>query len=84
MSRVYCESCQSMVRSDDVHSCFDAARLVRIKDAERAVLEAAKAAEDTLVGMAHVEAVYGSQLADNVLALIDATAALRALGGCRV
>jgi hypothetical protein len=39
--RVYCPSCQSMQVAGDIHSCFDAALHVRVKDAERAVIEAA-------------------------------------------
>ena len=37
-----CEKCQSMQVAGDIHS-FDAALHVRVKDAERAVIEAAKA-----------------------------------------
>lgn len=44
--RIHCETCDSMVPADDVHSCYDAARLTQHRDAERAVIEAAKAMAD--------------------------------------
>jgi hypothetical protein len=58
------------VRDDSAH-----------RDAERAVIEAAKVAEMTLTSMAHAEAMYGGQLADQVLDLLDAIKKLRALEG---
>ena len=78
---VYCEHCEAMTHPTLPHSCFSAAALRAHKDAERAVIEAALVAEMTLTSMAHAEALYGGQLADQVLALIDATVALRALEG---
>ena len=38
----YCTTCDIMAPADDVHSCFDAARLTQHREAERAVIEAAK------------------------------------------
>jgi hypothetical protein len=57
-------------------------RLREVRDArvaERAVIQAALSAEMTLVSMALAEALHGGQLADQVLALVDATAVLRQL-----
>lgn len=42
-TRVRCGSCEQMVVEDDVHSCFDAQGVLALRDAERAVVEAAKA-----------------------------------------
>ena len=53
----------------------------RERDAERAVIEAAKVAEMTLTSMAHAEALYGGQLPDQVLDLLDAIKELRVLEG---
>jgi hypothetical protein len=58
------------VRDDSAH-----------RDAERAVIEAAKVAEMTLTSMAHAEALYGGQLPDQVLDLLDAIKKLRTLEG---
>ena len=55
--------------------------LTRERDAERAVIEAAKVAEMTLTSMAHAEALYGGQLPDQVLDLLDAIKKLRTLEG---
>lgn len=41
--RVRCNWCLEMVRPDDVHSCYDARKVVDQRDAERAVLSAARA-----------------------------------------
>ena len=68
-----------MVRADDIHSCYDAQVVANHRNAERAVIQAALAAEMTLTSMATAEAIHGGQLADQVLALLDATAALRVL-----
>jgi hypothetical protein len=66
--RVYCPSCQSMQVAGDIHSCFDAALHVRVKDAERVVIDAAKAyCADRTVANEHE--------------LIDAVGALRTLDG---
>ena len=53
------------------------AKLPLITPAHAAVIEAAKVAEQTLTDMAHAEAIYGGQIKDDVLALIDALVALR-------
>lgn len=46
--RVHCETCDSMVPADDVHSCYGAARLTQYLKAERAVIEAAVAMADQI------------------------------------
>ncbi len=51
------------------------------REAEAAVIEAAKVAEMTLTSMAHAEALYGGQLPDQVLDLLDAIKKLRTLEG---
>jgi hypothetical protein len=53
------------------------ARETLLTPEQAAVLEAAKVAEQTLTDMAHAEAIYGGQIKDDVLALIDAIVALR-------
>ena len=51
------------------------------KDAEQSVLLAALVAEVALTGMAHAEAIYGKQIAGEVLDLLDAINELRRLEG---
>jgi len=68
-----------MVRADDIHSCYDAYAVADHRNAERAVIQAALAAEMALTSMATSEAIHGGQLAGQVQALLDATAALRVL-----
>jgi hypothetical protein len=77
----YCTTCEQTVHPTHPHSCFSAAAQRAHRDAERAVIEAAKVAEMTLTSMAHAEAMYGGQLADQVLDLLDAIKELRALEG---
>lgn len=48
-----------------------------LSPAHAAVIAAAVVAEQTLADMAHAEAIYGGQIKDDVLALIDALVALR-------
>jgi len=43
--RVYCPTCESMVHPTDPHSCFSAAAHREYREAEEAVVEAAKAFE---------------------------------------
>ena len=40
--KVHCKTCDSMVPAEGVHSCYDAERVTRHREAERAVIEAAK------------------------------------------
>ena len=82
-ARVLCNWCLQMVRPDDVHSCFDAKKVADLRDAERAVIDAARAAESTLNGVALSEAHYGGQSPDDLLTLLDTLAALRTLEGPR-
>ena len=57
---------------------------IRAKQAAvRAVIDAARAAESTLNGVALAEAHYGGQSPDDLLALLDTLAALRTLEGPR-
>jgi hypothetical protein len=65
------------------YSCdgFTLSRETLLTPAHAAVIEAAKVAEMTLTSMAHAEALYGGQLADQVLDLLDAIKELRALEG---
>jgi hypothetical protein len=44
--RVYCPTCESMVHPTDPHSCFSAAAHREYREAEAAVIEAAKAIRD--------------------------------------
>jgi hypothetical protein len=68
-----------MVPADDIHSCYDAYAVADHRNAERAVIQAALAAEMALANMTYAEAHSGGRVADQVLALLDATAALRVL-----
>jgi hypothetical protein len=45
--RVYCPTCENMVHPTDPHSCFSAAAHRAHKNAEKAVIEAAKEWDDT-------------------------------------
>ena len=78
---VYCGTCEQMTHPDFPHSCFSAATLRAHKDAEQKVIAAAKVAEMTLTSMAHAEALYGGQLAAQVLDLLNAIKELRAVEG---
>ena len=66
---VYCETCEQMTHPTFPHSCFSAATLRAHKDAEQAVIKAAKAfcADLTSIRLEHQ--------------LSDAVAALHALEG---
>ena len=77
----YCTTCEQTVHPTHPHSCFSAATLRAHKDAEQAVIEAAKVAEMTLTSMAHAEWLYGGQVANQVLDLLDAIKELRAVEG---
>ena len=79
---IVCE-CNAHVRPHEwrEHISFAVEALSAKRDAEAAVIEAAKVAEMTLTSMAHAEALYGGQLADQVLDLLDAIKKLRALEG---
>ena len=46
--RVYCHTCEGMVHPTDPHSCFSAAAHREYREAEAAVIEAAKAQESEL------------------------------------
>jgi len=78
-TRVWCTKCLQLVRADDLHSCYDAQAVADHRNAERAVIQAALVAEMTPTSMAMAEAIHGGQIADQVQALLDATAALRVL-----
>ena len=76
--KVHCETCDSMVPAYGVHSCYDAARLTQHREAEKAVLEAAK----VMVGAVYPPKVenyreYMAALDD----LVVAVATLRELEG---
>jgi hypothetical protein len=69
---VYCEQCEEWTHPTFPHSCFSAATLRAHKDAEQAVIAAAKA-------WAYSE---GSEFGlDECEKLLSAVAALRAVGG---
>lgn len=76
--RVYCPTCENMVHPTDPHSCFSAAAHREYREAEAAVIEAAKA----MVGVVHPPKIenYREYMAalDN---LVAAVTALRALEG---
>lgn len=40
---MYCDTCESTVYADDVHSCYDAKRVRTVAERERAVIDAAVA-----------------------------------------
>ena len=63
------------------HDGFTLTRETLLTPEQTSVIAAAKAAEQTLTDMAHAEAIYGGQIRDDVLALIDATITLRAQEG---
>lgn len=72
-----CPMCRKSVPVDGVHSCYDAAALhVQIKDAERDVLNAAKAYGEALE---HDEDEWAHFTDDAHDTLFEAVAALRAL-----
>jgi uncharacterized Zn finger protein (UPF0148 family) len=75
--RVYCPTCENMVHPTDPHSCFSAAAQRAHKNAEKAVIEAAKALRDTADNR-QVEAI---ELILAIDRLEDAVDALRALEG---
>lgn len=79
--RVYCPSCQSMQVAGDIHSCFDAALIVRVKDAERAVIDAAKVYADAVSEFVTGVGGVGSsdRMYDARLSLLQRTTALRTL-----
>ena len=77
----YCTTCEQTVHPTHPHSCFSAATLREHKDADQAVIEAAKVADMTLTSMAHAEWLYGGQVANQVLDLLDAIKELRAVEG---
>jgi predicted lipoprotein len=70
--RVYCPTCENMVHPTDPHSCFSAAAHREYREAEAAVIAAAKAFCDA-------PTERQSTFADDRLE--DAVAALRALEG---
>jgi uncharacterized Zn finger protein (UPF0148 family) len=45
--RVYCPTCENMVHPTDPHSCFSAAAHREYREAEEAVIKAAKALRDS-------------------------------------
>jgi hypothetical protein len=71
--RVYCPTCENKVHPTDPHSCFSAAAHREYREAEAAVIEAAKAFRDS----AHVSSEWYT--ANDRLE--DAVDALRALEG---
>jgi len=68
---VYCESCEAMTHPTFPHSCFSAATLRAHKDAEQAVIAAAKA---FCADRSSITLTLEQQL-------IEAVAALRAVEG---
>lgn len=44
----YCDVCESLVYTDDVHSCYDAKLVRSVAEAERKVVEAAEKLADAL------------------------------------
>jgi biotin synthase-like enzyme len=70
--RVYCPTCENMVHPTDPHSCFSAAAHREYREAEKAVIEAAKAMRDSATNR-QVVVANGR--------LEDAVDALRALEG---
>ena len=73
---VYCESCEQMTHPTHPHSCFSAATLRAHKEAEAAVIEAAKAMCD-VINPPKMESYTDYKAAAGVF--IAAVAALRAL-----
>jgi hypothetical protein len=67
---VYCEQCEQMTHPTFPHSCFSAAKLRSHKDAEQAVIAAAKAYADT-----------PRTWPPRARQIVDAVAALRAVEG---
>ena len=70
--RVYCPTCENMVHPTDPHSCFSAAAHREYREAEEAVIEAAKALRDSATNQQWV-------VANGILK--PAVDALRALEG---
>ena len=75
---VYCEQCEQMTHPTFPHSCFSAATLRAHKDAERAVIAAAKAMVD-VINPPKMENYTDYKAAAGVF--IAAVTALRALEG---
>jgi hypothetical protein len=57
---------------------FDEVKPLLLTPAHAAVIAAAVSAEDALTALAHTEAIYGGQISDDVLSLIETVVALRA------
>jgi hypothetical protein len=72
---VYCGTCEQMTHPTFPHSCFSAATLRAHKDAERAVIEAAKYEVDWCLKNPH------DHTSAYWVFLVDAVAALRAVEG---
>lgn len=68
----FCETCETTVYIDMVHSCYDAKAVRLLVERERRVVEAAVAAAPALDRMALEEAHFGGQVDDTVLALLEA------------
>ena len=71
--RAYCPTCENMVHPTDPHSCFSAAAHREYREAEEAVIEAAKAMRD--LPATSLQWVHANHRLD------DAVDALRALEG---
>jgi hypothetical protein len=77
MAPVYCEQCEQMTHPTFPHSCFSAATLRAHKDAEQAVIAAAKVMADFLVEPSQTDS-YNEYL-DAKAGLLKTVDALRAL-----
>jgi hypothetical protein len=71
-TRVHCGTCEKLVHPTDPHSCFSAAAHREYREAEEAVIEAAKVLRDT--------ASVSSEWYTAIDRLEDAVDALRAQG----
>ena len=74
--RVYCPTCENMVHPTDPHSCFSAAAHRKYREAEEAVIEAAKAWNEVEALAYHMKEKQNAEGA-----LVRAVDALRALEG---
>lgn len=72
----YCDTCESTVYADDVHSCYDAKLVRSVAEAERAVVEAAEGLE---FAFRNPNDPWGYDVDPKQDALLDAVRALRAL-----
>ena len=76
--RVHCKTCDSMVPAEGVHSCYDAERVTRHREAEVAVIEAAGVMAD-VIRHPETEGYHKYLLARD--GLLNTVAALRELEG---